>query len=182
MSLLGIFSIISTCVDGIKEATTPVLTAEHWANRELQHKDRMSGMSEKDILKNAERGRYYIPKAVTQAYPIPHRETDGRNRIIIENDDLYKADVDQYGAYQAQKWVKQGKYNLNPEELEIVHLKIERDHQKLYSIGSSDDRYAKRVKELDAILATKHWDCQNTEAAKQWRKAHDAEKTYIGQK
>ena len=36
----------------------------------------MSGMSEKEILKNAERGRYYIPKEVAQAYPVPHREPD----------------------------------------------------------------------------------------------------------
>lgn len=178
MSLLGIFSILSTCFQGIKEATTPTLTAEHWANKELQHKDRMSGMSEKDILKNAERGRYYIPKEIAQAYPVPHREPDGRHRIIIENDELHKADVAQYGAYQAQKWVEQGKYNLNPEEIEIVHLQIERKFQHLYSIGSSDRKYTDKIKEIDAILANKHWDCRNTEAVRQWQKAHDAESKY----
>lgn len=178
MSLLGIFSILSTCFQGIKEATTPTLTAEHWANKELQHKDRMSGMSEKDILKNAERGRYYIPKEIAQAYPVPHREPDGRHRIIIENDELHKADVAQYGAYQAQKWVEQGKYNLNPEELEIVHLKIERKFQHLYSLGSSDRKYTQKIKEIDAILATKTWDCRNTEAVRQWQKAHEAENRY----
>lgn len=178
MSLFGIFSIISTCFQGIKEATTPTLTAEHWANKELQHKDRMSGMSEKEILKNAERGRYYIPKEIAQAYPVPHRETDGRHRIIIENDELHKADVAQYGAYQAQKWVEQGKYNLNPEELEIVHLQIERKFQHLYSIGISDRKYTDKIKEIDAILATKHWDCRNTEAVRQWQKAYDAESKY----
>jgi len=54
--LLGIVSIISTCFEGIKEAFTPTLTAEHWANKELQHKDRMSGMSEKEILRNVSLG------------------------------------------------------------------------------------------------------------------------------
>lgn len=175
MSLLGIFSIISTCFQGIKEATTPTLTAEHWANKELQHRDRMSGMSEKEILKNAERGRYYVSKDVMQAYPVPHREPDCRHRIIIENDELYKADVAQYGAYQAQKWVEQGKYNLNPEELEIVHLQIERKFQHLYSLGCSNKKYAEqyeaKIKEIDAKLATKKWDCRNTEAVRQWQKA-----------
>jgi len=176
--LLGIVSIISTCFEGIKEAFTPTLTAEHWANKELQHKDRMSGMSEKEILKNAERGRYYIPKEIAQAYPVPHREPDGRHRIIIENDELHKADIAQYGAYQAHKWVEQGKYNLNPEELEIVHLQIERRFQHLYSLGSSDKKYTDKIKEIDAILATKNWDCRKTEAVQQWQRAHDAESRY----
>ena len=180
MSLLGIFSIISTCFQGVKEASTPALTAEHWANKELHHKDIMSGMSRPEILKNAQRGRYYIPKEIAQAYPVPHREPDGQKRIIIENDELHKADIAQYGAYQAQKWVKQGKYNLNPEELEIVHLQIERRFQYLYSLGSSDRKYTQKIKEIDAILATKHWDCRNTEAVRQWQKAHDAENRYKG--
>lgn len=178
MHLLAIVSIICVVIGLIKEACTPTLTAEHWANKELEHRDRMSGMSEKEILKNAQKGRYYIPKEVLQAYPAPHREPDGKHRIIIENDELHKADVAQYGAYQAQKWVEQGKYNLNDEELEIVHLQIERKFQYLYSIGSSDSSYSKRVKELDAILATKNWDCRNTQAVKLWQKAHDAEDKY----
>ena len=178
MHLLAIISIICVVVGLIKEACTPTLTAEHWANKELEHKDRMSGMSEKEILKNAQKGRYYIPKEVLQAYPVPHREPDGRHRIIIENCELHKADVAQYGALQAQKWVEQGKYNLNADELEIVHLQIERKFQHLYSIGSSDGSYAQKVKELDAILATKNWDCRNTEAVRQWQKAHDVEMKY----
>lgn len=178
MHLLGIVAIIYVIYQLIKEACTPTLTAEHWANKELEHKDRMSGMSEKDILKNAQRGRYYIPKELALAYPTPHREPDGRKRIIIENDELHKADIAQYGALQAQKWVEQGKYNLNAAELEIVNLKIERKFQHLYSIGSSDGSYAKKVKELDAILATKKWDCRDTEAVRQWQKAHDAEQQY----
>ena len=48
MHLLAIISIICVVVGLIKEACTPTLTAEHWANKELEHKDRMSGMSEKE--------------------------------------------------------------------------------------------------------------------------------------
>lgn len=175
MHLLAIVSIICVVIGLIKEACTPTLTAEHWANKELQHRDRMSGMSEKEILKNAERGRYYVSKDVMQSYPVPHREPDGRHRIIIENDELHKADVAQYGAYQAQKWVEQGKYNLNPEELEIVHLQIERKFQHLYSLGCSNKKYAEqyeaKIKEIDAKLATKKWDYRNTEAVRQWQRA-----------
>lgn len=176
MSLLGIFSIISTMFQGVKEATTPTLTAEHWANKELQHKDRMSGMSEKDILKNAERGRYYVSKDVMQAYPVPHRETDGRHRIIIENCELHKADVAQYGAYQAQKWVEQGKYNLNAAELEITHLQFELKTEEMYSLvtGMNPERKAK-IERIKQTLATKHWDCRNTEALRQWEKARAAD-------
>lgn len=172
MSLLGIFSIISTCFQGIKEATTPTLTAEHWANKELQHKDRMSGMSESDILKNAQRGRYYVSKDVMQAYPVPHREPDGKHRIIIENCELHKADVAQYGAYQAQKWVEQGKYNLNAAELEITHLQFELKTEEMYSLvtGMNPERKAK-IERIKQTLATKHWDYRNTEALKQWEKA-----------
>lgn len=176
MSLLGIFSIISTCFQGIKEATTPTLTAEHWANKELQHKDRMSGMSESDILKNAQRGRYYVSKDVMQAYPVPHREPDGKHRIIIENCELHKADVAQYGAYQAQKWVEQGKYNLNAAELEITHLQFELKTEEMYSLvtGMNPERKAK-IERIKQTLATKHWDYRNTEALKQWEKARAAD-------
>lgn len=178
MHLLAIVCIISVIVGVVKDALTPTLTAEHWANKELQHKDRMNGISEKEIVKNAHRGRYYIPKEISQAYPVPHREPDGNHKIIIENDELYRSDVSQYGAYQTHQWLKQGKYNLNSEELGIVHLQFELKHQRLYSHISSDSKYTQRAKELEEILATKDWDCSNTEAAKQWQKAHDAENKY----
>lgn len=180
MHLLGIVAIIYVIYQLIKEACTPTLTAEHWANKELQHKDRMNGMSEKDILKNAERGRYYIPKEVAQAYPVPHRETDGRHRLIIENCELHREDVNQFGAYQAQKWLEQGKYNLNAAELEITHLQYELKHLRLITIGSSynRDKEKARMAEIQEILATKNWDCRKTEAVLQWQKAHDAEQAY----
>ena len=179
MHLLAIVSIIAVLGGLFKESLfTPTLSAEHWANKELQHRDRMSGMSEKEILKNARNGRYYIPKEVLQAYPVPHRESGGSRKIIIENCELHRADIAQYGAYQAQKWVEQGKYNLNPEELEIADLLIDRYFQELYSIGSSDRSYKQKIEEIDATLATKNWDCRNTEAVRQWQKAHDAESKY----
>lgn len=179
MHLLAIVSIICVVIGLIKEACTPTLTAEHWANKELEHKDRMSGMSEKEILKNAQKGRYYIPKEVLQAYPVPHREPDGRHRIIIENCELHKADVAQYGAYQAQKWVEQGKYNLNEAELEITHLQFELKTEEMYShvTGMNPERKAK-IERIKQTLATKHWDCRDTEALRQWQKAHDAESKY----
>lgn len=178
--LLGIIAIICTGVQLIKEATTKTLTAEDWANKELQHKDRMNGMSEKEIIKNAERGRYYIPKEVFDAYPVPHREGTGQNRIIIENCELHKDDVRDYGAYQAQQWVKQGKYNLNKQELEITHLQYEKKHLELCVLVSSynSDKEKARIKEIDEILASKSWDYRKAEAVFQWQKAHEAESKY----
>ena len=78
MHLLGIVAIIYVIYQIIKEALEPTLTAEHWANKELQHKDRMSGMPEEEILKNAHKGRYYIPNENSQAYPGSHYESDAR--------------------------------------------------------------------------------------------------------
>ena len=40
--------------DLIKKATTLVIPAENWANKDLIHEDRMSGISKKEILKNVE--------------------------------------------------------------------------------------------------------------------------------
>lgn len=166
--LLGIFSIISTCVQGIKEACTPVIPADNWANKELMDKDRASGMSEDQIMRNVKNGRYML----RVAYPVPHREQNGQRRIIIENDELYREDINEVGAYQARKWMEQGKYNLNAEELEIATLKIERKYQYLYSIGNTDEQYKKKIAEIDAKLATKKWDYRRTEAAQQWLQAH----------
>ena len=56
---IAIIIVICWC---LKEKLTPVTPAEDWANEELLHKDRMSGMSEKEILRNVDRGRYRLPK------------------------------------------------------------------------------------------------------------------------
>ena len=34
------------------------------------------------------------------------------------------------------------------------------------------------MEEIKQILATKNWDCRNTQAVRQWQKAHDAEMKY----
>lgn len=166
-------SLFTTGVPLVKEKTGQIfeqtIPAESWANKELLDKDRASGMSQEQILYNVKNGRYIM----SVQYPVPHRDATS-GKTIIENEELYREDVIEHGAYQAQKWVKQGKYNLNVEELEIVQLQIERKYQHLYSIGSSEACYQERMKEIDAILATKKWDCKNTEAVHQWQKAHDA--------
>ena len=131
MSLLGIFSILTTGIGAIKEASTPSISVENWANKELYHKDMMSGMSQKELMKNVENGKYKL----TQTYPEPHRDPK-TGKIIIENSELYYKDVREYGAVQAQTWVKQGKYNLTPEELEKERERI----RKKSSIESDEER------------------------------------------
>lgn len=126
---LFIASLIGTVVQAIKEASQPTIPAENWANKELIHKDRMNGISEKQFSKNLVNGRYKL----TETYPEPHRDPVS-GKIIIENSLLYKEDVRKYGAVQAQKWVKQGKYNLTPEELEKEHERIKKKFEYLYSL------------------------------------------------
>lgn len=125
---LFIASIIGTCYQAIKEACQPTIPAENWVNKELIHQDRMKGISDKEFSKNLANGKYKL----TEAYPEPHRMKDGR--IIIENCKLYNEDVKKYGAYQAMKWVKQGKYNLTPEELQKQHEEFEKRMKYLYSL------------------------------------------------
>lgn len=127
--LLFITSIIGTCVNAFKEANTPVIPAENWGNRELMYKDRMSGVSEKQIMENLSNGKY---RKEIKTYQEPHRDTDGK--IIIENCKLYNEDLFKYGAVQTMKWVKQGKYNLNKEELKKEEERIKKHFEKLYSI------------------------------------------------
>lgn len=116
---LFIASIIGSCVQAIKEHCTPTIPAENWANKELYHKDIMSGVSAEQRMKNVRNGKYKL----TTTYPEPHRDPVS-GKIVIENCKLYYEDVKNYGAYQAQQWVKQGKYNLNPEELEKERERI----------------------------------------------------------
>lgn len=164
----------------LHDKLTPAIPAENWANKKLIEQDRMSGMSEKEILRNVQNGRYYIPKEVFQAYPVPHREPDGQHRLLIENCELHKDDVRQYGSLQAKKWLEQGKYNLNAEELEITDLQYELRHLSLMTLISSNNcgEEKARMEEIKQILATKNWDYRNTEALKQWQAAHDAEMKY----
>ena len=123
---LFIASLIGSVVRIVKESCTPVIPAENWANRELQHEDLMNGMSMEQILKNVEKGRYKL----TETYPEPHRDPIS-GKIIIENCKLYHEDVYKYGAVQAQKWVKQGRYNLTPEENEKEKERIKAEIEEI---------------------------------------------------
>lgn len=105
--LLLIASVIGAGIQIFKEATEKPVPAENWANKELMEKDRLSGMSSKQILKNLENGKY---KIVEEPHPEPHRDHE-TGKILIENCKLYEEDLFQYGAVQRQKWVEQGKYN-----------------------------------------------------------------------
>lgn len=125
---LFIASFIGSVCQWFKEATEPVIPAENWANKELIHQDRMNNISEKDFARNLAKGKY----RATETYPEPHRMEDGR--IIIENYKLYRDDVKNYGAYQAHKWMRQGKYNLTPEELEKENERIKADNERLFSL------------------------------------------------
>lgn len=126
---LFIASLIGTCYQAIKEAFEPTIPAENWANKELYHKDLMSGMSAEQCMKNVKNGKYKL----TETYPEPHRDPE-TGKIIIENCDLWRKDLREYGAYQVSKWVKQGKYNLTPEELKKQREKFEKEMEHLYSL------------------------------------------------
>lgn len=125
---LFIASLIGTVAQMFKEARQPVIPAENWANKELIHNDRMNGISEKEFLRNLANGKYKL----TETYPEPHRMEDGR--IIIENYKLYREDVRKYGVPQAHKWMRQGKYNLTPEELEKERERFKREMEHLYGL------------------------------------------------
>lgn len=122
-------TIVANCVEGIKEHFKPIIPAENWANKELIRQDISNNVSAKQRIKNAQSGKYKVDKKHTE----PHRNLSN-GKIIIENNLLYKEDCKKYGAYQAGEWVKQGKYNLSPEELKKEKERIEKDWEKLYSL------------------------------------------------
>ena len=103
---LFVVSLICSAYQMIKEKCTPVITAEQWGNKELIHKDIMSGVSVEQQIKNAQNGKYIV----TKKYPAPHRNK--RGQIMIENCKLWREDLIKYGSVQTMKWVEQGKYNL----------------------------------------------------------------------
>ena len=174
----GISAILYMLFGGIKEKCEPTIPAENWANKELMHQDLMQGVSAKQRLRYAEQGRYYIPKSVTEAYPKPHRDAK-TNKIIIENDVLYRKDILNYSACDAVKWGNQGKYNLTPEEMKVEHARIQLDILKRYSIRSRlRPEEEKRKAEYERIIAEANIDWTQTEAAKAWSRAHSADMSY----
>lgn len=74
-----------------------------------------------------------IQPAPKTSHPEPHRDPES-GKIIIENGKLYKEDVMNFGAVQAQKWVREGKYNLTPDELEKEHERIKKELEYLYKL------------------------------------------------
>lgn len=120
---------IGTCCKAIKEALEPAIPAENWGDKNLYHQDMMNDVSIKQRMKNLKDGKYKS----TNVYPEPHRDSVS-GKIVIENCALYKEDVKNYGAYQAQQWVKQGKYNLSPEELEKEKERIKKEFEYLYNL------------------------------------------------
>lgn len=127
--VLFIISIVGSLVQVAKEANQPVIPAENWANQDLYHKDIMDGVPVEQRMKNLENGKYKL----TKTYPTPHKDPVS-GKIIIENCRLYHEDVKNYGAYQAQQWVKQGKYNLTPEELRKEREYIKKKYEYMYSL------------------------------------------------
>lgn len=126
---LFIVSIVGAFIEGIKESCQPIIPAKNWGNKDLYHKDIMNGVSVEERIKNVQNGKYIV----TETYPEPHRDpVDGK--IIIENGTLYKEDLLKYGAVQTMKWVNQGKYNLNPEELKEEEERIKKHLEYLYSL------------------------------------------------
>ena len=130
LNLDGLFivSLIGTCVQAVNEARQPEIPAENWNNKELYHEDLMSGISGEQLMKNVKNWKYKL----TENYQEPHKGKDGK--IIIENTLLYKEDLEKYGAYQTYKWVKQGRYNLTPEELKKEDERLDAYFKELYSL------------------------------------------------
>lgn len=126
---LFIASLIGTVCHSIKEACEPKIPAENWANKDLYYQDVMNGVSAEQRMKNLDNGKYKL----NTSYSEPHRDAR-TGKVIIENSLLYKEDVKKYGAYQAKQWVKQGKYNLSPEELAKEIERINKHIEKLYSL------------------------------------------------
>lgn len=126
--LLGVVSLIGTCCQLIKESFEPTIPAENWSNYDLYHQDMMDGISVEQRMENLKNGKYKL----TETYPEPHRDENGK--IIIENSQLYNEDIKNYGAYQAMKWVKQGKYNLTPEELKKEEERIKKHFEYLFNL------------------------------------------------
>lgn len=126
---LFIVSLISTVVQGIKDAFTPTIPAENWENKDLYYQDLMNGATVNQCVKNAQNGKYKL----VDKYPEPHRDLE-TGKIVIENSLLYKEDLKKYGAVQTYKWVEQGKYNLTPEELKKEEERIKKHLEHLYGL------------------------------------------------
>lgn len=127
--LVFVVSIICAIVEVVKETCAKPVPAENWANTELYHKDIMDGVPIEQRMKNLKNGKYKTIKT----YPEPHRDPVS-GKIVIENSKLYYEDLQNYGAYKAQQWVKQGKYNLTPEELKKENERLKAKYEYLRNL------------------------------------------------
>jgi hypothetical protein len=127
--LLFALSIVGTVAQIVNEAFSKPVPAENWANKELYHEDIMNGVSIEQRMKNLDNGRYKMQNA----YPEPHRDPVS-GKIVIENSRLYYEDIEKYGASKAQQWMKQGRYNLEPEELKKEEERIKERYKYLYKL------------------------------------------------
>lgn len=125
---LFIASLVGTVCQWFKEATEPIIPAENWGNKKLINEDRAKGISEREFAKNLKNGKYIV----TETYPEPHRMEDGR--IIIENYELYREDCRKHGVPQAHEWMRQGKYNLSPEEVKEREEDFKKRMEYLHSL------------------------------------------------
>lgn len=126
---LFVASLICTGYQVMKESCEPTIPAENWANKDLYYEDLMGGVSVEQCMKNLKNGKYKL----TKTHPEPHRDAK-TDKVIIENDKLYKEDVKKYGVYQARKWMYQGKYNLPPEKLKKQREEYDKEWEYLYSL------------------------------------------------
>ncbi len=58
--ILFAVSLIGTAIQVIKEARTPTIPAENWANKELYNQDIMNGVPIEQRMKNLENGKYKL--------------------------------------------------------------------------------------------------------------------------
>lgn len=126
---LFIVSFVGGMMQAVKEACQPVVPAENWANKELYYKDLADGIPVEQRMKNLKNGKYKL----NNTHPEPHRDpVDGK--VVIENCKLYYEDLRNHGAYKAQQWLMQGKYNLEPEELKKEKERMKDKYKYLYSL------------------------------------------------
>lgn len=121
--MLEIISFIGTIAQIIKEESTKEIPSEYWKNQDLISKD----ISSKKFRRNLANGKYKMDVQ----YPEPHKDNSGK--VIIENCKQYDKDMKTYGITQTMMWVRQGKYNLTPEELRKEDERIKKKLESLYN-------------------------------------------------
>lgn len=97
-AITGFFGIAQS----IKEKKEPIAPPIY--NFDLYRKDILSGCSTNQLYKYQHKGRYKKPDIIE-----PHRNSNGQ--IIIEDMERYRTDAAKYGVVQAQKWIREGRYN-----------------------------------------------------------------------